>query len=155
MEPQIIFMYISCIVIGLVAFIIPKKIKRQEMYATSLFAILLGLIIDIVAERFKIYVLDKPGIQINALIGQILLYSATNIILLNLFPFNKSVKQKFLYILLFTFVTVAFELLSYKFGFIKYYQWNIWYSIIAYPFLICLVILHYRFFQKLLKKDQV
>nr|WP_263323538.1 CBO0543 family protein [Neobacillus sp. Marseille-Q6967] len=153
MEPQTIFVYIASFIFALVAYIIPKKMKPYEIYATSLFATLFGLLVDtVIAVKYKLYVLDKPGIQIPPLVGQVVLYAATSIILLNLFPFDRPIKWKMLHILCFTLLAVAFESISLKFGFIKYNEWKIWYSTLIYPFLIYFLVLHYKFFQWLVKR---
>ena len=55
MEPQTIFVYLACFVFIILAYIIPKKIKPYEIYATSLFAIVLGLVVDtILAVKYKV-----------------------------------------------------------------------------------------------------
>jgi len=153
MEPQTIFVYIASLVFALVAFFIPKKMKPYEIYVTTLFAIVFGLLVDMVlAVKYKLYVLDKPGVQIPPLIGQVILYGATNIILLNFYPFKKSNIWKIVYILCFTFITVVFEFISFTFGFIKYNEWKMWYSALCYPFLIYFLVLHYQFFQWLVER---
>ncbi|MGP4040931.1 CBO0543 family protein [Gracilibacillus sp. D59] len=153
MEPQTIFVYIASLILALCAYIIPKKMKLYEIYATSLFATTFGLLVDtVLAVKYKLYVLDKSGIQLPPLIGQVILYSATSIILLNFFPFDKSIKWKVVYILCFALLAVAFEFISFKFGFIKYNEWKIWYSALCYPFLIYFLVLHYKFFKWLVKR---
>ena len=130
--------------------------KLYEIYATSVFATAFGLIVDsVIAVKYKLYVLDKPGIQIPPLIGQVVLYSTTSIILLNFYPYDKPFKWKAVYIFCFTLITVGFEFLSFQFGFIKYYEWNIWYSALSYPFLIYFLLIHYKFFQWLVKRSSI
>jgi len=153
LEPQTVFVYIASFILALIAYIIPKKMKLYEIYATSLFATLFGLLVDtVLAVKYKLYVLDKSGIQIPPLIGQVILYFATSIIILNFFPFEKPIKSKVIYTLCFSLLTVAFEFISFKFGFIKYNEWKIWYSALCYPFLIYFLVLHYKFFQWLVKR---
>ncbi|CAM3862275.1 CBO0543 family protein [Mesobacillus thioparans] len=153
-EAQTIFVLISSFILALVAYMIPKKMKKYEIYATSIFAALFGLLVDtVLAIKYKFYVLDQPGVQIPPLVGQVILYSATSIILLNLYPYDKSIKSRVVYILTFAILAIAFELLSLHFGFIKYREWKLWYSALCYPFLICFLVLHYRFFQWLVKRE--
>lgn len=154
METQTIFVSISSFIFALVAYIIPKKMKMYEIYATSIFAALFGLLVDtVLAIKYKFYVLDQPGVQIPPLVGQVILYSATNIILLNLYPYNRSIIWRILYIFIFALLTIAFEWLCFHFGFIKYYEWKPWYSALSYPFLSYFLVLHYRFFQWLVKRE--
>ncbi|MBT2639806.1 CBO0543 family protein [Bacillus sp. ISL-39] len=153
MESQTIFVLISSLIFSIVAYVIPKKMKQFEIYATSLFAALFGLLVDtVLAIKYKLYVLDQPGVQIPPLAGQVILYSAASIILLNLYPYERPIKWRLAYIITFALLTVGFELLSFHFGFIKYNEWKIWYSALSYPFLIYLLVLHYRFFQWLVKR---
>ncbi|MBM6618708.1 CBO0543 family protein [Bacillus suaedaesalsae] len=154
MELQTVFIYTTSVLIVVAAFFIPKKIKLYELYTTSIFATLFGLLVDtVLAVKYKTYVLDKPGIQIPPLIGQVVLYFCTNILLLNFYPFNKPLKWRILYVLFFTLLTVVFEFTAYIFGFIKYNEWKIWYSALSYPFLIYFLLLHYKFFLWLVKKS--
>lgn len=153
-EPQNIFITISCVVFACIAFIIPKKIKLYENYATASFAVLFGLIVDtVLAVKYELYVLDSVGIQIPALIGQIVLYAATSIIILNTFPYQQSSKKKIIYIIFATIVTLMFEALSYKFGFIKYNGWKFLYSAISYPFLIPFLVIHLNFFRWIVRRS--
>jgi len=154
MEPQTVFVFTACLIFAAVAYAIPKKIKSYELYATSLFAALFGLFVDsILAVKYKFYVLDKPGIQIPPLIGQVVLYSTASIIVLNFYPYDKALKWKLIYISSVTLLTLAFEFISLNFGFIKYNEWKIWYSAVSYPFLTYFLVLHFRFFQWLVKRS--
>lgn len=153
-ETQTIFVFISSFIFALVAYMVPKKMKRYEIYATSIFAALFGLLVDtVLAIKYKFYVLDQPGVQLPPLVGQIILYSATSIIVLNLYPYKRSIKWRILYIFTVALLAIAFELLSLHFGFIKYKEWRLWYSALCYPFLSYFLILHYRFFQWLVKRE--
>ncbi|UFT99590.1 hypothetical protein KO561_01025 [Radiobacillus kanasensis] len=154
MEPHLIFMVVASIVLSLIAYLIPKKLKWYEIYTTSSFAVLFGLLVDtILAVKYKIYVLDKAGIQIGPLIGQVIMYSTTSAIILNTFPYNRPVKYKIIYILCFSFLTVILETIALKCGFIKYNEWKMWYSALCYPFLIYFLVLHLKFFQRIVKKS--
>lgn len=154
LERQTIFVYVASVFFVLAAYIIPKKMKPYEIYTTTIFATLFGLLVDtVIAVKYKAYVLDKPGIQIPPLIGQVALYSSTSILLLNLFPYDKSIKRKVVFIIGFSVCTVVFEFISYKFGFIKYHEWKIWYSAMCYPFLIISLLLHYKFFRWLVSRS--
>lgn len=102
MEPHLIFMIVSSLVLTAIAYFIPKKMKRYEIYTTATFAILFGLIVDtILAVKYKFYVLDQAGVQIPPLIGQVFLYSSASIIILNTFPYHKPIKYKILCVIFF------------------------------------------------------
>lgn len=154
MEPHLIFLVIASLILIIIAYFIPKKLKLYEIYTTSTFAALFGLFVDsILAVKYKFYVLDKAGIQIPALIGQVILYSTTSVIILNTFPYNKTIKYKIIHVISYSMLTVIFEALAWKFGFIKYNEWKIWYSAVCYPFLILLLIYHYKFYRCLVERS--
>ncbi|ASK64080.1 hypothetical protein CFK37_18930 [Virgibacillus phasianinus] len=154
MEPQLTFMIVACLVLITIAYFIPKKMKWYEIYTTAVFMTLFGLIVDtVLAVKYKFYVLDQEGVQIPALIGQILLYSSSTIIILNAFPYHKSKKSKLIYVICFSILSIIFEFIAVQFGFIKYNEWRIWYSALCYPFIISFVILHFRFFKWLVKRS--
>ena len=109
MEPQTIFVYVTSFIMVLIAYFIPKKMTTYDIYATSLFATLFGILVDLVlAVKFRLYFLDSPGIQFPPLIGQVVLYATTSIILLNLFPYDKSIKWKLAHIFGFTLFAIVF-----------------------------------------------
>lgn len=153
MEPKTIFMIVGSTALVLAAYLIPKKMQPYEIYVNAIFATLFGLIVDaVLGGRYQLYVLYSTGIQLAVLIAQVVMYASANIILLNYYPFDKSKKSKAIYILCFTLGTVAFEFISLKVGFIKYFSWKLWYSAICYPFLIYFLALQHRFFQWLMKR---
>jgi hypothetical protein len=154
MDLPTIFVIITSVGIILVAYLIPKKLKRYELYATSLFAIAFGLLVDtVLAVKYKLYILDDPGVQIPPLIGQVILYAGTNIMVLNLYPFDKPIIWRVIHIVGFTIFALLFEFISFKVGFIKYNEWNLWYSALCYPFLTYLLVWHYTFFRKMVSRN--
>jgi len=154
MEPQTIFVVMTSIILIFIAYFIPKKMKTYEIYVTSLFATLFGLLVDsILALKYKLYVLDKPGIQLPPLFGQVIFYFSASIIVLNLYPYHRPIKWKIGYLLAATILTLVLEYAAFKFRFISYNEWNIGYSALSYPFLIYFLVLHYKFFKWLVKKS--
>lgn len=154
MEIQTIFVYIASLVFAVVAYIIPKRIKTYELYATGLFTTVLGLVVDLLlAMKYKLYVLDKPGVQIPPLIGQVVLYFTGCVILLNFYPYQKTIKWKIAYVLFCSFLVTIFEYLCFRFQFMNYYEWSIWYSALCYPFIICLFLIHHKIFQRLVSQS--
>nr|WP_106782776.1 CBO0543 family protein [Lysinibacillus timonensis] len=155
MEPQTIFVYVVSLVFIILALLIPKKIKRYEMYATSLFSVVVGLVVDtMLAVKYEFYVLDKPGVQIPPIIGQVILYYIGSLLILNFYPYQKSKMWKAGYILFCSLLAVGFEFICYIFNFINYNQWKIWYSALCYPFIISFFVLHFKFFRWLVKESK-
>lgn len=155
MNVGLVFMIFFCLILVSIAIFMPKKIKRAELYATSAFAVALGLSVDsILALKYKFYTLLGEGVQWGPLFGQIILYASANMIILNYFPYHRSLLRKIIFIIVITAITVIFELLSKITGFIRYNEWNIWYSSLLYPFLILLLVWNMNIFRMLVRKDK-
>ncbi|WP_047982794.1 CBO0543 family protein [Ornithinibacillus californiensis] len=148
MNIQTAFVFVASFVFILIAYFIPKKVNPHELYTTSIFAALFGLIVDMVlAVKYKFYVLDSAGVQIPPLVGQVVLYFTGCVIILNYYPFHKAIKWKIAYILLCSMLAVIFEFISHQFEFINYNEWKLWYSALCYPFIILFFVLHFKFFR--------
>lgn len=150
MKSDLIFMILASITLILIAFFIPKRLKKQELYATSAFATTLGFVVDtILALKYKLYTLSEEGVQLGPIFGQIFLYISANIIVLNFFPYNKSLKSQGVYIMVITILTLLLEVIASRYGFIRYNEWKLLYSALSYPFLIIILVLNLKFFQRL------
>jgi hypothetical protein len=154
MKSDLAFMIIACIILVSAAFFIPKRLKKYELYATVAFATALGFVADtVLALKYKFYTLSEEGVQLGPIFGQILLYSSANILVLNYFPYKKSLKYKVAYIIAVTILTLLFEVIASMFGFIRYNEWNIWYSALSYPILTVIIILNLLIFQRMVKQN--
>lgn len=96
---KIIFLITSTIILNLIAIIIPKRLSGIEIFSTSVFAIYLQSITDIIFDlKYNIYGYFSKGFDFQSLLF-IGIYVPVNIVFLNYFPYKNTLKMKVLYIL--------------------------------------------------------
>lgn len=146
------FIIISIIVFNTIAFLIPKQMTKIEMFTTSLFAMLLQKQVDILlALKYELY--GYVGkIKISNVISNYGIYPAVNIIFLNFFPFKKSLKRKIYYILVWAAFLVGFEWACVKAGYFYHNGWKYWYSALANPIILLILVGDLLFIRKCLVK---
>lgn len=149
---RIAFLAISIILFNAIAIFIPKRLKAYEMFSASTFVMLLQVVTDVVLNlKYHLYGYFNPGIDLAYYITLLGIFPAFTIIMLNYFPFNKSIKSKVNYILTVTIFCLCFEFLSLKTRYLYYVSWTIWRSAIAYPIAIIVIALYLYVLRKLKK----
>jgi hypothetical protein len=134
------FLIISVIVFNLTAIMIPKRLTKIEMLATSALASILQDNVDIFLDlKLDLYGYFNVGPDYGALIAIFGIYPAANIIILNYFP--KGLKSRLLYILAWSVFLTAFEWASVKSGYFYHHGWKYWHSFVCY--LVILPILYW------------
>lgn len=147
---------ITTVLVCIIAVIfIPKRISYLEMYTSSFMAPLMAVMADVYLDlKFDLYGFFNKGIDYPYILIFTIVYPATNIIFLNLFPFEKGRARKILYILIFSLLTLLFEYLS-TFSKVFYHNgWKFWYSALAYPILYTILFLNLLFIRKLNKTPE-
>ncbi|GAA4706889.1 CBO0543 family protein [Brevibacillus fulvus] len=141
---------VSIIILNLIAYYIPKQLTRLEMYVTSLFAVYLACEVDVYLNlRHQLYGYFSPGPDYRTLLIFFGLYPAFNIIYLNLYPAQAKRWTKVLYILLMSVLSTALEwVYTQKYGFFYHNGWTLFYSLLAYPVLLLVLLLHCRLIRK-------
>lgn len=146
-----LFLLLSILVLNGIAFWIPKKLTRHEIYVTSLFAGALAIITDTYLDlKHDLYGYFHVGPDYEVLLVLFGLYPAYNVIYLNLFPYMKGLYAKAVYLLLNWLFCLFYEWLSVQpFGFFYYNGWKLWYSALVYPFLLVTLLGHLLFVRQL------
>lgn len=145
-----VYLLISVIIFNIVAYLVPKHIMRQEIYATALFSFLLGMISDTIFDlKYDLYGYFEKGVQFKGFLAIAGLFPACGILYLNFYPKRKSVLQKIMYILLWTAFCLVYEWTAIESGFFYHNGWKYWYSAIIYPILLWLHLIHLSVFQHL------
>lgn len=148
-----VYLIISVVVLNLVAIFIPKRLSKIEIYATSVFATLFALIVDVYLDlKLDMYGYFKEGPQWKSIVATFGLYPAANIIILNYFPFKKRIKIKVLYILGWAILLVLYEWGSIKSGFFYHKEWKLSYSALAYPFILVILVCNLKWIRKLISQ---
>ncbi len=124
---------LSILLFNLTAWFIPKKITRDEMLATSLFALQLEAETDIYLDlKYHLYGYFDYGPDWLALVPIYGIYPAANIIFLNFYPYSGSALKKALFIGLCSLLTSVYEWSAVKAGWFFYSGWMLWYSLLCY-----------------------
>ena len=132
---------LSVVIFNLVAWFIPKKIKRDEMLTTSLFALQLEAEADIYLDlKYHLYGYFDYGPDWLALVPIYGIFPAANIIFLNYYPYSGSTIKKVLYIVLCSLLTTIYEWSAVKAGWFFYSGWKIWYSLLCYLLIYVLLV---------------
>ncbi|WP_419180451.1 CBO0543 family protein [Bacillus salipaludis] len=122
------------------------------MYTSGIFASFLAAISDIYLDiKLDFYGFFSEGVDWLYLPIFIIIYPAASILLLNFYPFQKSLFHKIIYILGCTLFTTVFEYIALHNKVFYYHQWKLWYSITCYPFLFLILLLHLKLIRKLMK----
>lgn len=148
------YIIITAIILNTLAYFIPKRISKVEIYATSVFAALFAILTDVYLDlKYNLYwYFSKEGIEWRWMIVLLGGKPATNILFLNFFPFQSRKFKKFIYILVWAVIVTLMELGSVYADILHYGKWNIWYSAILYPFLMAILYFNYKFVSFLAKK---
>jgi hypothetical protein len=148
-----IFIFIIFVFFNLIAFFSPKKLNKIEIYATSIFAFVYGLLTDIILNlHYHLYGYFQEGFDWLALLGILLYFPSISFLFLNFYPSTKKLGTKVLYILLRTAFSVFFEWVSLQTAFFYYVSWKLWYSALLYPFIFLTLIIHWKFIQRISHK---
>lgn len=146
----ITFLAISIVLFNTAAFYIPKRVKPDELLSASIFVLFLQLLVDIIIDlKYDMYGYFHKGVDLQYFVPLFGIFPAFTIILLNLYPFNKRFIHKLAYIIGVTLFCLAFESLSIKAKYLYYTIWKLWFSALAYPILIIIILFYLYILRKL------
>lgn len=118
-----------------IAYFIPKRLTKGEMYNTALFTALLATICDVFLDlKYDLYGYFTKGVNWGSLPILIIFYPAVGIIFLNYYPYNHSLLYKVFYILAFSLATVLLEYIALQTDLFYHNEWRLIYSVFCYPF---------------------
>ncbi len=150
-----ILIFIAFIFFNIIAYFVPKKISKIEIYATCFFAYAYGITTDIIFDlHLHLYGYFQNGFQWVGLLGIILYFPAISFLFLNHYPSEKKVTQKWFYIFLWSLFAVIFEWLSVKAGYFYYNGWKLWYSGALYPPIFLSLVVNHKLVKGLIKRFQ-
>ncbi|WP_160725602.1 CBO0543 family protein [Bacillus sp. USDA818B3_A] len=140
-------------IFNLAAILIPKKLNKIEIYATSFFAFTYGVTVDMILDlHYNLYGYFEEGFQWLGLIAIFMYFPSISVLFLNLYPLKSNKGGKIFYILAWTVFSLAFEWFCLHTKF--YYQngWKLWYSAIAYPIIFLILLINLRFVRRLINQ---
>jgi hypothetical protein len=147
--------YIFFFILVIIAFLVPKRLSKIELYTTSLFALLFGINVDLVLNfKYHLYGYFGNGFQWMGFIGEFLYFIPVSILFLNYYPFKGTNQHKLFYILAWTAGSSIIEYLVERTHFFNYTGWKLWYSICIYPIVFLILVIHLRVVRRMIKIDR-
>ncbi|WP_102348804.1 CBO0543 family protein [Bacillus sp. Marseille-P3661] len=144
------YLLISVVAFNVIAFLVPKYIKKQEIYATAFFSFTLGLISDISLDlKYDLYGYFEKGLQLIGFLPIVGLFPASGILFLNFYPEGKSLFKRIIYILFWVVFSLFYEWTAIKGGYFYHNEWTFLYSALVYPVLLWMHLLHLSLFRYL------
>ncbi|MGD6801263.1 CBO0543 family protein [Rossellomorea aquimaris] len=147
-----ILMWSTVVVAVFLAWKIPSKLSRLEMYACSIFSIYLALFADsILGGMYHLYAYFKPGVELIDYAAAIGIYPAITILYLNLFPFERPILWRISYVFIWTIFSLFYEWSAASHSSLFMYSgWKLVYSVPIYPLLFVIQLLNYKLVKKLI-----
>jgi hypothetical protein len=141
---------VSIIVFNTTAYIMKKKLTVKQMYSTILFALFLAVTVDMYASfRFDAWGFFNPErAELARLLIVLGIYPAVTLLIINWYPYKELWWKKLNYLLLWSIFSVAYEWFMLELGVLWYGHWRLIYSLLLYPFLYYLLIVHVKLFQR-------
>jgi len=147
--------FIFFFILDIIAYLVPKRLSKIELYTTSLFALLFGINVDLVLNfKYHLYGYFGEGFQWLGFVGEFLYFIPVSILFLNYYPFKGTNQQKLFYILAWTAGSSITEFIIEKSHFFNYTGWKLWYSIGIYPFVFLILVVHLRIVRRMIKINQ-
>lgn len=148
-----LFILSSITLFCIIIYFMPKRITPMEMYATSLFALVFVLTVDIyLSLKLDLYgYFDKGVIEWKTLIIHFGVFPTYNAIFLNFFP--KINRYKLVYILGHSLILVAYEWTTIQVGAFYYNGWALGYSVMCYPFILLILYWNLKLIRALKKLE--
>jgi hypothetical protein len=140
-------MTIATIVANLFVWFMPKRLTRKEMYSTWLLMVFLTRTTDQLLDLvLHLYDQLNPGIQWQVVMIQSILPGAVGIVILNFMPKNSL--KFFTFTIVCTLLSVVFEWITIRVGYLTYNNWSLWYSAGVYIIGIIFLRCHLSFLRK-------
>ncbi|MCL6593656.1 MAG: hypothetical protein K6T31_06735 [Alicyclobacillus sp.] len=129
-----LFAGLSAAVFYTLAWRVPKRLTRLEIYCTSLFALLMNVLVDVYLDmRMNLYDYFSPGIDFIVPLYFIGIFPPLSTLYLNGFPYGRGVVRMALYIAVWTSFSLGYEWLATRTGVLTYNGWHLRYSACVYP----------------------
>jgi hypothetical protein len=146
--------YLAFAIFNIVAYLVPKRLSRIEIYATSFFAFTYGITVDMILDlNYNLYGYFEEGFQWLGLLAIIMYFPAINILFLNHYPLKSNKGKKLIYIIAWTVLSLTFEWFCQHTKFFYYNGWKLLYSAIAYPMIFSILLLNLKLVRRLDKQD--
>lgn len=146
-----VLIFSTILVFNATAYFMRKRLSRQELYTTVLFGISAALLTDVYASfRFKAWGFFEAGVvEFNALWILFGIYPSAAAMIVNWYPYRSGLSKKFLYLAAWSVFSTGYEWITVKTEIIWHQNWNLYYSLLLYPVIYYLLIVHIRLYRRL------
>jgi hypothetical protein len=138
-----------------VAYFMPKVISRLQMFVSFFTSMMLLLEFDSYVDfKYNLYGYFDKGIDWRGGVATFGIIPAVVIIFLNLFPYNKPILNKIIFLFSCMIYCVIYEIISVKIGFFYWNGWKLWWSIPMDLILFGYALLMNKIVRKLLDREK-
>ncbi|WKB36506.1 hypothetical protein QS257_05280 [Terrilactibacillus sp. S3-3] len=146
----------AIILFNTIAFLMDKKLSKNEIVHIWTFTISFQLIVDLFIDvKYHGYWYFSKSIDWTSIPALTVLIPPINIIYLNWYPFRASFMKQLFYFagwLIFIIIYEALALLPEPWGYFHYGWWKLTYSALINPFLLLFLFFYYKWIRKIEKE---
>ncbi len=140
---------LAIIAVNIIAFKMKKRLTKPQILSIWTFTIAFQAGFDIYfSMKYQGYwYFERDIIEWAGILPHLLLVPPVNIVFLNGYPFQKSLRKRLFYIAYWTIGIIIYEvitLLPEPWGYFQYGWWNLWLSAILDPILFFILLSYYR-----------
>ncbi|KAB7667168.1 hypothetical protein [Bacillus sp. B1-b2] len=142
----------SIFIFNITAFSVNKLLNKSQIAHIWMFTVAFQVLVDVYIDvKLQGYWYFDKHIDWISLLPVTILLPPVNIVFLNWFPFNYSIKRKIQYFIYWEICMVLYEmftLLPAPWGYFHYGWWKLWYSALCNPVLLLMLLKYYKWFVK-------
>ncbi|MGE6256732.1 hypothetical protein ACQKCU_02305 [Heyndrickxia sporothermodurans] len=147
-------LFIAIILFNSIAFILTKRrITRNQIFHIITFTIALQTSFDMYIEfKYHGYWYFSKGIDFLGLVAHLFIVPSVNVMFINWYPFQKTLRKKLFYFLIWEIITLTYELITLlpePWGYFHYGWWSLGHSVIANPILFFILLMYFKWIVKL------
>lgn len=145
----IAFLVTCYVLLGIVFWLMPKRLTSQDVYLTWITVSLITLVSDLVfGDLLNMYDLINPGPEFLDVFVEVTLPACFGVLFMNFLPRGGSVRKFIRYYIFWVLFSLLFERLSVYIGYVHYIDWKVWYSLLFYFGACAFMYWHYWFMRK-------
>ncbi|MFS0661677.1 hypothetical protein AB1L07_22895 [Niallia alba] len=141
---------LAIFVFNIACFKVNKLLNKNQIAHIWMFTVAFQTMSELYINlKYRAYWYFTPNVDVYAFLPLALLVPPVNILFLNWYPYNNSIKEKVLYFLYWEIFIVAYEvitLLPEPWGYFNYGWWNLELSILVDPILLFILLKYYKAF---------
>ncbi|WEG14648.1 hypothetical protein PU629_09910 [Pullulanibacillus sp. KACC 23026] len=148
---------LATLLFNIIAFKTNKKLTTNQIIHIWLFTIAAQNIFDLIIDlKYHGYWYFTKYVDWISLPATVLLVPPANMIFLNLYPFKSSLLKRITFFSSWLFFILIYELIAAlpePWGYFNYGWWKFWYSVLADPFFLLIILIFYKWILKVEKKS--